>query len=263
VPDTQTELNVHAQSVLRLLEQGGASFFDELLQQSGLLPVQLEQALAELASHGRVTSDNFAGLRALIAPQRRQRHRQRRRSASLLDQAGRWSLIRTTPQEDNGESIEHIARVLLRRYGVVFRKLLEREAGLPPWRELLYVYRRLEARGEIRGGRFVSGFSGEQFALDEAVAPLRRMRDTPCDGRLFLISAVDTLNLSGIITPGERITASHTRQLIYQDGIPVAYTHHGKLTPLCELNETTQFNARQLLLRRAKPFAPSNPEARH
>jgi len=262
-PDPQAELNAHAQSILQLLQQAGASFFDELLQQSKLLPVQLEQALAELASHARVTSDNFAGLRALITPQRRQRHRQRRRSASLLDQAGRWSLIRTAASEDSGESIEHIARVLLRRYGVVFRKLLEREAGLPPWRELLYVYRRMEARGEIRGGRFVSGFSGEQFALDEAVAPLRRMRDTPCDGRLFLISAVDPLNLSGIITPGERITASHTRQIIYQDGIPVAYTHHGKLTPLIELNPATQFNARQLLLQRTRPFAPANPEARH
>ncbi|MEJ2398679.1 MAG: ATP-dependent DNA helicase, partial [Gammaproteobacteria bacterium] len=257
------ELNPHAMKVMALLQQQGASFFDELLQHSGLLPVQLEQALAELASHGLVTSDNFAGLRALIAPQRRQRHRQRRRSLSLLDEAGRWSLINTTSPADNPDRVEHIARILLQRYGVVLRKLLEREQNLPSWRELLYVFRRLEARGEIRGGRFVSGFSGEQFALPEAVAPLRQMRDTPLDGKLLIISAVDPLNLTGIITPGERVPAKHTRQVIYRDGLPVAYSHAGKLHLLGELNEAQLFSATQLIHRRRHAVSSSNSEIQH
>ncbi len=261
--NSQPDLNVHAQQVMQLLQQQGASFFDELLHASGLLPVQLEQALAELASHGILTSDNFAGLRALITPQRRHRHRQRRRSQSLLDEAGRWTLIKTAMPRVDSQATEHIARVLLQRYGVVFRKLLERENNLPPWRELLYDYRRMEARGEIRGGRFVSGFSGEQFALPEAVAPLRQLRDTPVDGKLYILSGVDPLNLSGIITPGERIPAKHTMQIIYQDGIPVAYTHHGKLQALTSLSEEQIFTATQLLHRPRQPLTSVNPDARH
>lgn len=246
----QPELNPHAQSVQRLLQQHGASFFDELLAASGLLPVQLEQALAELASNGLLTSDNFAGLRALITPPRRQRHGQRRHSHSHLDEAGRWSLMKTTGAQENGETLEHIARVLLRRYGVVLRKVLERESQLPPWRELLYVYRRLEARGEIRGGRFVAGFSGEQFALPEAVAPLRQLRDSARDGKLHILNAVDPLNLTGIITAGERIPAKHTIQIIYQDGLAVAFSHHSKLHALTALSDAQLFNANQLLRRR-------------
>jgi len=261
--NSNPELNAHAQLVRQLLQQHGASFFDELLQNSGLLPVQLEQALAELASNGVLTSDNFAGLRALITPQRRHRHVQRRRSHSLLDEAGRWSLIKAHPAQDTGAITEHIARVLLQRYGVVFRKVLEREPNLPPWRELLYIYRRMEARGEIRGGRFVAGFSGEQFALSEAIVPLRQIRDTPLDGQLVMLSAVDPLNLSGIITPGERIPGKHTLQIIYQDGIPVAYSHHGKLQVLTALSEEQIFTAHQLLHRQHRPLLPQNPEARH
>jgi len=258
------ELNPHAQQVRQWLQQHGASFFDELLQSSGLLPVQLEQALAELASHGILSSDNFAGLRALIMPQRRHRHRQRGRGSSLLDEAGRWNLIlQAAAPEDSSTRTEHIARVLLQRYGVVFRKLLERESSLPPWRELLYVLRRLEARDEIRGGRFVTGFSGEQFALPEAVAPLRQQRDTAADGKLVLLSAVDPLNLSGIITAGERIPAKHTMQIIYQDGIPVACTHHGKLQALTSLSEEQIFSATQLLHRQHRPFLLQNPNAQH
>ncbi|MBI1422531.1 MAG: DEAD/DEAH box helicase [Gammaproteobacteria bacterium] len=259
----QPELNAHAEQVKTLLQQHGASFFDELLQASGLLPVQLETALAELASNGILTSDNFAGLRALITPQRRHRHRQRRRSHSLLDEAGRWSLIKPNVTSETRESTEHIARVLLQRYGVVFRKVLEREPNLPPWRELLYVYRRLEARGEIRGGRFVSGFSGEQFALNEAITPLRQMRDAPPEKQLRIISAVDPLNLCGIITPGERIPAKHTIQIIYQDGIPVAFSHHGKLQTLKDLSEAQIFNATQLLHRPHRPLATIAQNAVH
>ena len=261
--NSDPELNAHAQQVKHLLQQSGASFFDELLHSSGLLPIQLEQALAELASNGILTSDNFAGLRALITPQRRHRHVQRRRSHSLLDEAGRWSLLKAAPTQDTGATTEHIARTLLQRYGVVLRKVLEREPNLPPWRELLYVYRRLEARGEIRGGRFVTGFSGEQFALPEAIAPLRQMRDTALDGQLRMLSAVDPLNLSGIITPGERIPAKHSMQIIYQDGVPVAYSHHGKLQALTNLTEEQIFSATQLLHRQHRPIVSQSPEMRH
>ena len=259
----QPELNAHAQRVMQLIQQQGASFFDELLHASGLLPVQLETALAELASNGILTSDNFAGLRALITPQRRHRHVQRRRSQSLLDEAGRWSLVKSGMDQERGDTCEHIARVLLRRYGVVFRKVLERESNLPPWRELLYAYRRMEARGEIRGGRFVSSFSGEQFALTEAVAPLRQMRDITLDGKLIMLSAVDPLNFSGILTPGERIPAKHTIQIIYQDGLPVAYSHHGQLHALANLSEEQIFTATQLLHRQHRPLPQPHQDAVH
>ena len=114
-----------------------------------------------------------------------------------------------------------MARVLLRRYGVVFRKLLEREDRLPPWRDLLYVYRRMEARGELRGGRFVQGFAGEQYALPDAVAALREIRNQPKHGDLITLSAADPLNLSGLITPGPRVAAHPSQRLLYRDGVPI------------------------------------------
>src|SRR5690606_7905430 len=175
-----------------LLRRRGALFFLDIVQETGLLRTQVEEALAELAAAGLVTSDSFAGLRALILPpSRRQAYsRLRRRRGGIadpIDEAGRWSLQEwPAPPEPAGgwlrtpqEVLEHVAQVLLRRYGVVFRKILERETLVPPWRELLYVFRRLEARGEIRGGRFVEGFTGEQFALPEAVGLLRNLRESP------------------------------------------------------------------------------------
>src|SRR5262249_51962857 len=155
---------------------------------AGLLRTQVEEALGELVALGLVTSDSFGGLRALLVPSERRKpiaggRRRRRTEIFGMEDAGRWALARRRKQGDDGapgaeapsaEAIEHLARTLLRRYGVVFWRLLEREADwLPPWRDLLRVYRRLEARGEIRGGRFVSGFAGEQFALPEAVGKLR------------------------------------------------------------------------------------------
>ena len=167
--------------MLEALRAHGASFFGDLQRDAGLLGEPTEQALAELVAQGLVTCDTFAGLRALVMPADK-RNKLRRRDAGHdpIDDAGRWSLTRRSraPVDAPGAlaepHVDHIARVLLRRYGVVFRKLLEREEGLPPWRDLHYVYRRLEARGEVRGGRFVSGFSGEQFALPEAAAALRK-----------------------------------------------------------------------------------------
>src|SRR5688572_27707154 len=171
-------LSPRAQKALESLREHGASFFDDLVRDTGLLRTDIERGLGELVSRGLVSSDSFAGLRALITSRkRREKLRQYRRPHLTMEDAGRWSLPRRLPVAENAEAlanpaVDHIARVLLRRYGVVFRKLLERESGLPPWRELFYVYRRMEARDEIRGGRFVAGFAGEQFALPEAATML-------------------------------------------------------------------------------------------
>ena len=193
----------------------GASFFDELVEGTGLLRTQVEEALGELVALGLVTSDSFGGLRALLVPSDRRKPfggaapaPRPHRSAWRTRAAGRSRAAPApAPSGDAAGAAPRpssiVARTLLRRYGVVFWRLLEREADwLPPWRDLLRVYRRLEARGEIRGGRFVAGFSGEQFALPEAVATLREARRKPASDALVSLSGADPLNLVGILTPG-------------------------------------------------------------
>ena len=178
-------LGVEARAVREYLASHGASFFAEIAAGASLLRSKVEDALAELVAWGLVTSDSFAGLRALLTPSgKRPTAGTGRRRGSVatigMESAGRWSLLHAAaaPGPAGDEAAELVARALLRRYGVVFRRLLEREGLLPPWRDLLRVYRRLEARGEIRGGRFVDGFSGEQYALPEAVARLAPIRRT-------------------------------------------------------------------------------------
>lgn len=235
-------------------------FFVDIVRRSGLLRTQAEQALAELAAAGLVHSDNFAGLRALITPasKRRAFHSNRRRgiAGGEFDRAGRWTLVPPARGEGSAasgwlttdyETLGHVARVLLRRYGVVFRKLLQREQGIPPWRELLYVYRRLEARGEIRGGRFVGGHAGDQFALPEAVAVLRRERNRPGEQWAGL-GAADPLNLSGVILPGSRVPASGKTRLAFLNGRLVG-RRNGRDTWLEEtLDERQRRQAQQCLL---------------
>ena len=159
--------------------------------------------------------------------------------------------------------MDHIARVLLRRYGVVFRKLLEREEGLPPWRDLHYVYRRLEARGEVRGGRFVSGFSGEQFALPEAATALRKVARQEGRERVS-ISAVDPLNLAGIVTPGEKIARLAGNRLLFEGGVPIAVQTGGEVRYLAALDERAQWAVKNLLIRRQRPgsYVVAAPQAR-
>ena len=178
--------SAQAQRVVAYIREQGASFFDELVEGTGLLRPQAEAALAELVALGLANADSFGGLRALLMPSDRRRPsggRRRRGAVFGMEDAGRWALAQRARAAQSGtqaEAVEHLARILLRRYGVVFWRLLEREAAwLPPWRDLLRVYRRLEARGEIRGGRFVAGFSGEQFALPEAIGMLRETRRKP------------------------------------------------------------------------------------
>ena len=148
-----------------------------------------------------------------------------------------------------------IARTLLRRYGVVFRRVLEREGGLPPWRDLLRAFRRLEARGEIRGGRFVQGFSGEQYALPEAVGALRAQRRKAPTGAITVVSAADPLNLAGIITPGDRLAAITSNRLALREGLPVALREGGKVRLLVELTAEEQWQVEHALLRREAPIS--------
>jgi ATP-dependent Lhr-like helicase len=259
-------LSPRAQKVLDSLRLHGASFFSDLRHDSGLLAVELEQALGELVAQSHVNCDSFAGLRTLvISTQRRARLRRHYgRHDAGIDQAGRWSLLRrarpSTQQQGDGANslaaahVEHIARGLLRRYGVVFRKLLEREEGLPPWRELHYVYRRLEARGEISGGRFVSGFSGEQFALSEAAMALRGMPAALVTERVF-VAAVDPLNLVGVLVPGEKVPRQIGNAVLFEAGAAVA-TQIGSEVRYCkQLSPEAEWDVRNVLIRRTRPFA--------
>ncbi len=246
------DLSALAEKVHAALKQWGASFFQELASETGLLQTQLESALGQLVAAGLITSDGFQGLRTLILPQKvLQRRNKRYRLQDPLAAAGRWALLRPTRLEadDPYVATEHIARTLLRRYGVIFRKLLDKEEGLPSWRELLYVYRRLEARGEIRGGRFVQGFAGEQFALPEALGILRELRKQEKTGRLLSISAADPLNLTGIVTQGERVGVVSGHRVLFKDGIPIAWGTPDKLHFSRQFDEAEQWQYKQALLK--------------
>jgi ATP-dependent Lhr-like helicase len=264
-----------AQAVADCLRQHGASFFDELMHGTGLLRSQLEEALAELVALGLATSDSFGGLRALLVPSSERRPiaigRRRRRTASFgMEGAGRWALIRAPRPAASDpvsviaagqEAIEHVAHALLRRYGVVFWRLLEREAAwLPPWRDLLRVYRRLESRGEIRGGRFVAGFSGEQFALPDAIGMLRDVRRQPDAGSLVSVSGADPLNLVGILTPGPRLPALTGNRVLYRDGVPIALLAAGAVQFLESLEPQDEWQAHKALLRGAMPAPSVSPD---
>jgi ATP-dependent Lhr-like helicase len=240
VPDLSTE----AKAVCGALEKRGASFFHELASDTGLLPSFVERGLAELAGAGVATADSFAGLRALLASPEKRR--------GLVETAGRWSLLRN---ERSGD-VEAVARTLLKRYGVVFRTLLQRESRLPPWRDLVRVFRRLEARGEIRGGRFVGGFGGEQFAAPDAVGRLRAVRKMDQPGELVVLGAADPLNLVGILTPEARVAAIHRNRILLRDGLPVAAVEGGDLRRLaeCDLDDS---RLRTLLARRSLRHPPA------
>ena len=239
-PNWATDLSVNSQAVFEALQSGGALFFSELVNRSALLPSQVEEALSQLAALGLVTSDSFDGLRALLVPSnkrptfgRNPTKRRRRTNLASIEFAGRWSLLARSggfpaaagncngagPRE---AAIEKFARVLLRRYGIVFRRLLDRESFSVTWYELGRIYRRWEARGEIRGGYFVGGVSGEQFALPEAIGLLRSIRKTSSNGELITLSAADPLNLQGILTPGARIAAFTANRVLFRDGLPIA-----------------------------------------
>jgi ATP-dependent Lhr-like helicase len=221
-------LSAPARDVMVFLEDHGASFLDEIVGGAGRLRAEVEDALWELVSGGRVTGDGFAGLRALISATqsrgsaRARWHARWNRRAGGPVGAGRWSILRA-PAATDEERTEQLARQYIRRYGVVFRDILARESHAPPWRELLRVYRRLEMSGELRGGRFCAGFVGEQFAAPEAVDALRAIRREPRQGKppeIVRISACDPLNLVGILTPGPRVPATLANTVVFVDGVP-------------------------------------------
>jgi ATP-dependent Lhr-like helicase len=207
------------------LSEAAQRLLDQLRAQ-GASFLKADQALDELVATGLITSDGFLGRR------------------------GRWSLL-----PDSAPDPEVQAWAFLHRYGVVFRRLVVREANAAPWRELSRVYRRLEARGEIRGGRFVSGMSGEQFALAGAVERLREMRREGPDGKLIIINAVDPLNLTGVLTTGERVRAVHTNRIAYRDGVAVSVLEGDYLRPLADLEATVAMETAAALAGRRVPVA--------
>ncbi len=234
-----------ASRVAEALARLGPSFKEELAEASGLLDAVLRDALAELVARGEATADSFDGVRQLL-------RRPGRRGRIQADRgAGRWSLIRAGTRVDATLANEAVARSLVARYGVVFRRLLEREPSLPPWRELLAVYRRLEARGGLRGGRFVAGFAGEQFALPEAVAALRETARQGDAEEWLALSAADPLNMAGILTPGARLPSVAGNRLLYRGGVPMARLHGGGIHFDRTLDDAEHWLARGVLTGRA------------
>jgi ATP-dependent Lhr-like helicase len=214
-------LSAPARDVLAQLRASGASFTDELAGRVRRLRIEVEEALCELVSAGLVTGDGFAGLRSLLHSEKRRRLRPGRQGPLRAPiGTGRWALLDAPPPPAPDDLLEARARQYVRRYGIVFRDLLQREPGAPAWRDLLRVYRRLEMRGELRGGRIVAGFVGEQFAAPEALDALRAVRRDAPGGQVIRLSACDPLNLTGIITPGARVPAMLGQWVIYRDGVP-------------------------------------------
>jgi ATP-dependent Lhr-like helicase len=280
--DLESMLSSSAQLVYEHMLRYGASFFADFVENTGLLKTQVEEGLAELVGGGLITADSFTGMRALLTPSNKRpsnRNAKRKAPAALfgMENAGRWSRVRRGNHNPNGdgflasaktglgslsitdgaainaEMVERVARVLLRRYGVVFRKLMDREGMTLPWRELLRALRRLEARGEIRGGRFVAGVSGEQFALNEAVSALRSMRRKEPDGALISVSAADPLNLVGIVLPGARVPVIPSNRILYRDGVPIAILEAGQERYLVDLEKTAEWPAKKALIHRPVP----------
>ncbi|HEY4211463.1 MAG TPA: DEAD/DEAH box helicase [Steroidobacteraceae bacterium] len=269
-PTDAANLSSRARAVADFIQEHGASFFDEIAEGSGLLATQAEEALAELVALGLVNSDSFGGLRALLVPADRRRpaaggRRRRRVSLFGMDAAGRWTLAHRRPApapssrvdeiKQDDDAIEHIARALLKRWGVVFWRLLAREADwLPPWRDLLMCYRRLEARGEIRGGRFIAGFTGEQYATPEAIGLMRDVKRKAYSGATVSLSGADPLNLVGILTPGARLPALSGNRLLYRDGVPIATFAGGEVTFIdSTLEAKERWDLQNVLLRRHVP----------
>jgi len=255
------DLTVTAESVLDILSRHGALFFDEIQDQCRILKTHLENTLAELVTKGLISCDSFSGIRAMLVSE----HKKRGHYKPLfeVEESGRWSLLKknrdkdTLGEQNNPEhrlnSLEHIAKVLLKRYGIVFRALLTRESLAPSWGDLLQVYRRLEDRGEVRGGRFVSGQYGEQFALTEAIELLRKTSKQPID-EFLIINACDPLNLVGIIMPGTRLAALSGNKILFENGVPIATQTGKQIHYLKKLNKNQEWAIKQRLVRRIEPL---------
>jgi ATP-dependent Lhr-like helicase len=247
--DRDHRISDNASALLDLLRARGPSFFNDLQSRSGLDAEGVRLALGSLVAAGLAASDGFAGLRALLlgdgsAAARPTVHV---RGASF---SGRWSTLGAPGEMPREQAIEAQAWALLRRYGVVFRRLLTRETLAAPWRELARVCRRLEARGEIRGGRFVSGMSGEQFALPRAVERLREVRRTRQDDKLIVLSTADPMNLAGIVTAGDRVRAAARNRIAYRNGVPLAVMEGNVIRPCAEFEADVAEQVSRALSRR-------------
>lgn len=249
-------LSPKAQQVYELLLSRGAMFFDDILSTTRLFQSQAEEVLGELISAGIVTSDSFTGLRALLVPGKYKTSAGSRRDHGLfsMNYAGRWSLLTNMRQDDNAHDLtaenETIAWALLRRYGILFRKLVEKENLAPPWRELVKILRLLELQGRIRGGRFVDGVWGEQFALPEAITELRQIIKTEKTGTLVSIGAADPLNLTGILLPGKRVSGHYGNRILFRDGVPVAFQEAREIRFPGEPGQQEKWNLQARLVQR-------------
>ena len=248
----EAHLSESAMRVLDVLRRRGASFFADLRSTCDLDADDLRQAIGALVASGLVVSDGFSGLRALVWAARGRPVTLDRRA----NFAGRWTALSVDAGRHTRESaVELQAWTLLRRYGVVVRRLLARETNVVTWRELTGVYRRLEARGEVRGGRFVSGLSGEQFALPEAVEQLREVRRRRHDGEPIVISTADPLNLAGVVTAGDRLRAAGRNRVAYVDGVPIAALEGEAIKTLAPADRAVGDDIVLALRRRRRPLA--------
>jgi ATP-dependent Lhr-like helicase len=270
-PDPSVVSDSLARKVLSLLEKHGAMFTSDLEEQSGLLRPQLEQALKTLIAAGAITADAFSPVRWLLRPeaQKLRRSRQAKRHAFNLP-VGRWSIAGSgfidqptgVPGNFEQQRLAIICQSLLRRYGVVFRAVIQRETLLPPWRELLNYLRRMEDRGEVRGGRFVDGFSGEQFALPEALGLLRQPKDANDNSVFSVISACDPLNLGGLIVPGVKTPSITGNRILLENGLPVARIIGEELQEFANISSQASREAHRRLLV-VRPWRNSSLAQRH
>ncbi len=251
-----------SREVAEVLTRRGASFLSEIISATRRLPSDVEEALWQLAAAGRVTSDGLDPLRQRIngKPNRRRKDLNTRRTGRRSRTGfSRWSLLvaEDVPEGDFLDQAEPKARQLLRRYGVLFPELLAREPLAPRWRDLVRVLRRLEARGEIRGGRFVSGFIGEQFALPETIETLRESRSREPNGRFITVSACDPLNLVGILTPGERVSAVLGNRIVFRDGVALCSLESGNVVDRINSDDDFLAKAREQLFISHAKVAPA------
>ena len=258
-----------AKLIQRDLREHGASFVADIRNRTGLLRAQIEVGLAELVSLGRATSDSFTGLRALLTPGDRKpspRSRNRRRAMFGIEDAGRWSLLaindqlsRNNHRNDGSlteDQLERLIHIYLQRWGVLFRKILEREIIAPPWRELLRVLRRMELQGNVRGGRFIAGVSGEQFAYSDTVDGIRkisRQRRNEREQEYVTLAAADPLNLLGLLSPDSRLPRLASNRVLYGDGVPLAVLQANQASFLKDIPADRQWKLQQLLLQRRFP----------
>ena len=262
------KVSATAEKIMTDLERYGASFFDQMSHRTGLLRSQLEQGLAELVSAGKVSSDSFTGLRALLTPDSRKPggHANGRRRATFgVEDAGRWTLIGDAESgqkncEDislDADQLQRLVLVYLERWGVVFKRVLERESAAPPWRTVLAKLRAMELQGLVRGGRFIAGIAGEQFALPDTVAALRRFgKNQEAEHRqseYVCVAAADPVNLLNILLPEVRLAKLAKNRVLYKDGIPLALLANDKVQFLREVDESEQWQLHQVIMQRDYP----------